>query len=93
METNSLQRVLTALGHQEPDRVPAFLPLTMHGARELDLSIEKYFSKAEYVAEGQIRLLKKFGDDFVYGFLHAPIEIEAWGGEVIFRDDGSSEFW
>lgn len=33
----SLQRVLTTLGHKEPDRVPLFLLLTMHGAKELGL--------------------------------------------------------
>jgi len=31
----SLERVLTTLGHNEPDRVPLFLLLTMHGAKEL----------------------------------------------------------
>ena len=52
----SLQRVLTALGHQEADRVPFFLLLTVHGARELNLSIRNYFSKAENVVEGQLRM-------------------------------------
>jgi len=84
----SLQRVLTTLGHQEPDRVPFFLLLTMHGAKELGLSIEEYFSKAEHVAEGQLKLRKKYGDDCLYSFFYAPIEIEAWGGEVLYFDDG-----
>ncbi len=48
----SLQRVLTTLGHQEPDRVPLFLLLTMHGAKELGLSIRDYFAKAENVVGG-----------------------------------------
>ena len=55
---NSMQRVLTALGQQEPDRVPLVLLTTMHGAKELGLSIEEYFSRAENVIEGQMRLLK-----------------------------------
>jgi len=33
-----------------------FLLLTMHGAKELGLSIKEYYSKAENIAEGQIRL-------------------------------------
>jgi uroporphyrinogen decarboxylase len=37
----SMQRVLTTLGHQEPDRVPFFLLLTMHGAKELGLSLQE----------------------------------------------------
>lgn len=84
----SLQRVLTTLGHKEPDRVPLFLLVTLHGAKELDLSIRDYFAKAENVAEGQFRLRAKFGHDCLYSFFYAPVEIEAWGGEVIFRSDG-----
>jgi uroporphyrinogen decarboxylase len=84
----SMQRVLTTLGHQEPDRVPFFLLVTMHGAKELDLSIHEYFSQAENVAEGQIRLRAKYGHDCLYGFFYAPVEIEAWGGEVIYSPDG-----
>jgi len=83
-----MQRVLTALEHREADRVPLFLPLTMHGARELGLSIKDYFSRAENVIEGQIRLQKKYGHDAYTGFFYGPAEIEAFGGEVIFIDDG-----
>ncbi|MBI4382646.1 MAG: hypothetical protein HY579_01265 [Nitrospinae bacterium] len=50
-----MQRVLTALGPKEPDRVPLFLLLTMHGAKELGMSIERHYSKAEHVVEGQIK--------------------------------------
>jgi len=84
----SLQRVLTTLGQKEPDRVPLFLLLTMHGAKELGMSIKEYFSKGENVAEGQIRLRKKYGHDCYYAFFYAPIEVEAWGAEVIYLEDG-----
>lgn len=84
----SMQRVLTTLGHQEPDRVPLFLLATSHGAKELGLSIKDYFSQAAHVAEGQIRLREKYGHDCLYSFFYAPVEIEAWGGEVIYSPDG-----
>lgn len=84
----SMQRVLTTLGHEEPDRVPFFLLVTMHGARELGLSIREYFSRAATVAEGQLRMRAKYGHDCLYGFFYAPVEVEAWGGEVIYSDDG-----
>jgi len=84
----SMQRVLTTLGHREPDRVPLFLLVTMHGAKELGLSIKDYFSKAEHVAEGQVRLRAKYGHDCLYGFFYAPVEVEACGGEVIYAPDG-----
>ncbi|MCP4752393.1 MAG: hypothetical protein GY866_15980 [Proteobacteria bacterium] len=84
----SLQRVLTTLGHQEPDRVPLFLLLSMHGAKELGLSIKEYYSKAEYVVEGQLRLRKKYDNDCLNPFFYAAVEVEAWGAEVIYYDDG-----
>jgi len=84
----SLERVLTTLGHREPDRVPFFLLLTLHGARELGLSIRDYFSRPEHVVEGQLRMRARYRHDCIYAFFYAPIEVEAWGGEVIYADDG-----
>ena len=84
----SLERVLKTLGHKEPDRVPLFLLVTMHGAKELGLGLQEYFSRGEHVAEGQLRLREKYGHDCLSSILYAPLEVEAWGGEVIFRDDG-----
>jgi uroporphyrinogen decarboxylase len=87
-QMTSMQRVLTTLGHQEPDRVPLFLLLTMHGAKELGMGIREYFLKADNVVEGQIRLHRKYDHDCYFGFFYAPTEIQAWGGEVVFYDDG-----
>jgi uroporphyrinogen decarboxylase len=84
----SLQRVLTTLGHQEPDRVPLFLLVTLHGARELGISIREYYSRPEHVVEGQLRMRSKYRHDCVYGFFHASLEMEAFGGETIFIEDG-----
>ena len=84
----SLQRVLTTLGQKEPDRVPLFLLLAMHGAKELDMSIQEYFSSGENVAEGQLRLQAKYEHDCFYPFFYAAIEVEAWGGDVIYSPDG-----
>lgn len=85
---NSMQRVLTTLGFQEPDRVPFFLFLSLHGARELGISLKEYFSQAENVFEGQMILREKYRDDCVSNFYYGPSEIEAWGGEVLYREDG-----
>lgn len=87
-QMTSMLRVLTTLGHKEPDRVPLFLLVTMHGAKELGLSIQDYFSKAENVVEGQMRMRAKYGHDCLYAVFSAPLEIEAWGGEVIYATDG-----
>jgi len=88
MEMTSMQRTLTTLSHREPDRVPVFLLLSMQGARELGISLAEYYAGGELVAEGQLRLRARFGHDCLYTFYYAPIEIEAWGGEIILREDG-----
>lgn len=84
----SMERVLRTLGHQEPDRVPQFLLVTMHGAGELGLTIRDYFSKASNIIEGQLRMRQKYRNDCLYAFFYAPVEIEAFGGEVVFSEDG-----
>ena len=85
---NSYERVMTALSHKEPDRVPVFLFLTLHGAKELNVPIKEYFSKAETVAEGQLKLLRKYKHDCLYPFFYASKEVEAFGGTTIFYEDG-----
>jgi len=84
----SMERVLCALGQKEADRVPFFLLLTMHGAKELGMSIREYFSSSANVIEGQLRLRKKYRHDCLYPFFYAAAEVEAWGGEVVFIENG-----
>jgi uroporphyrinogen decarboxylase len=85
---NSFDRVMTSLSHKEPDRVPVFLFIPLHGAKELNLPLKNYFSKAENIVEGQLRLSAKYGYDCLYPFFYASIEIEAFGGSTIFYSDG-----
>ncbi len=84
----SAQRVFTAIGQSEPDRVPYFLLLSLHGAKELGISIEEYFSDAKNVYEGQVKLREKYGHDCYYSFFYTPIEVEAFGADVIYSKDG-----
>lgn len=85
---NSYERVMTTLSHRETDRVPVFLFLTVHGAKELSLELKEYFSKAEYIVEGQLRMVKRYGHDCVYPFFYGAKEFEAFGGDVVFYRDG-----
>ena len=73
MAMTSLERVMKTLGHQEPDRVPLFLMLSLHGAKELGLSIQEYFSRPEHVIEGQLRLGQKFQNDCLFPFFYSAL--------------------
>jgi uroporphyrinogen decarboxylase len=85
---NSMTRVMTALGYEEPDRVPLFLNLTITGAKELEMSIKDYYSSADHVVKGQLLMKNKYSNDMVTNFLYSAAEVEAWGGEVVFYEDG-----
>ncbi|MBD3197765.1 MAG: methylcobamide--CoM methyltransferase MtbA [Candidatus Lokiarchaeota archaeon] len=85
---NSIERVLTSMDHDEPDRVPFSLALMLHGAKLLNISMKEYFSDAENVVKAQIHLWKKYGHDILTGYFYGPIEFEAFGGGVIYFDDG-----
>lgn len=87
-EMTSMERVLTALSHQEPDRVPLLLLFSLYGARELEMSIKDYFMDSELVVKTQLMLQKKYRSDCLYSFAYGAIETEAFGGEVVFTDDG-----
>jgi uroporphyrinogen decarboxylase len=86
--STSLERIQVTFQHREPDRVPLLLPVIMQGAKELGLTLREYFSEARYVVEGQRRLREKYHHDGVIGFFYASLEMEAWGGETIFIEDG-----
>jgi uroporphyrinogen decarboxylase len=81
-------RLAAALGAREPDRVPFFLPATMHGAQLLGVPLPEYYGSAELVTRGQLRLRERLGHDAVSCFLCAAAEGEPFGGEVLFFEDG-----
>lgn len=85
---NSLERTLAAITHKEADRVPLFLLLSLYGAKELQMTPKEYFSKPDNVVRAQLLMKEKYSNDCIYTFFYAPIEIAAWGGEVVFTDDG-----
>ena len=85
---NSFERTMAAITHTEPDRVPLFLLLSLYGAKELQIPIKEYFSKPKNIVTAQLKMKEKYRNDCIYTFFYAPIEVEAFGGEVIFTYDG-----
>jgi len=83
-----LKRVQTALSHQEPDRVPFFLLLTTHGARALGMGVKAYFQRPDLMARAQVAMQRRYGHDCLNGSAYASAELEAFGGETVFFEDG-----
>lgn len=84
----SMQRVLTTLGMREPDRVPLFLSLTVQGAAEMGVSVAEYFRSPRLMVEAQLRFRRRYANDLLNGFAYAAIDFEAFGGDVLFFDQG-----
>lgn len=82
----SAERLGLALSHREPDRVPFFLPLTMHGARELGIALPGLLTSPRHVAAAQLRLLARYGHDMVTAYT-GVVEIEAFGGHLVYHED------
>lgn len=87
-EMTSMARVVAALSHQEADRIPLMLLFSMYGAREREISVKDYFYDPDLVVTTQLLLQKKYRSDCLFSFSYAAIETEAFGGEVLFVDDG-----
>lgn len=86
---NALQRLQAALQGEPADRIPIFCNMLEQGARELGLPLAEYYSKGEYVAEGQLRLREKYGHDNVWSLFYVGKEAELLGcRKILFSNDG-----
>ena len=85
---NSLERILSAVQFQQPDRVPVLPVLLLQGAKELKLSLPEYFQDARNLIAGQKALVEKYHHDGVYGIPHVVEDIEAFGGEIAYCQSG-----
>lgn len=85
---NSLERLLATVTHKTSDRPPVFPVMLMQGAQELGLSLEAYFTKGEHYANGQLRLLEKFGHDCVLGVPHVVEDTVAFGATLMYFRNG-----
>jgi uroporphyrinogen decarboxylase len=82
--------ILTAATTGSPaPRIPVFCNLLDHGARELGMRSEEYFSKGEHVADAQLRMQKRYGHDNVWSLHYVGKEAELLGcHNILFADDG-----
>ena len=85
---NSLERVLAAATFQGPDRPPVFLVLLQQGAIEMGLPLSDYYSHGDHIAEGQTRLIEKYGHDCVVGVPHIVEDTLPFGTELKYYDAG-----
>lgn len=87
-EMTSVERVLKALRHEEPDRTPVSLPNFMVTARMLaPRSFAEFFHDGEAMAEGQLRAWRRFGHDMLILENGTAALAEACGVRVVYQSD------
>ncbi|MFP4383192.1 MAG: uroporphyrinogen decarboxylase family protein [Spirochaetia bacterium] len=85
----SRERISKTMSFQEADRVPFALSLTMHGAKELGMSLPEYYAKTENVVEGQIRMQERYGHDVLLAYLYTALDYQIFGGrEIVVNEEG-----
>lgn len=84
-----LEICVAAVTGDPAPRIPVFCNFLDHGAHELGLSQREYFSKGEHVAEGQLRLRAKYGQDNVWSLFYVGKEAAFFGcDEILFAEEG-----
>ena len=83
-----VERILAAAAHQRVDRAPVLPVLLQQGARMLDIPLTSYFGEPKRLAEGQSRLVDRFGHDAVFAFPHIVQDTLPWGAGIDFHVDG-----
>jgi uroporphyrinogen decarboxylase len=87
---NGMARIGALLQGRLPDRVPVFCNLLDQGARELGMTQEEYYSRGAHVAEGQLRMRRKYGYDNLWGLFYVAREAEYLGcRRIVWSDEGT----
>lgn len=86
---NSMELFGQLLKGQLPVRVPVAVNMLDQGAEELGMDTKEYYSSAENVAAGQLKLRQKYHHDVVWGAHYAARQTEALGSKrTIFPTNG-----
>lgn len=87
--TTGMERLAAAINGTPIDRIPVFSIMLDQGAKELGMSVKEYYSKGEYVAEGQLRMRGKYGYDNLWSLFYVGKEAELLGCKrMLFAEDG-----
>lgn len=84
---NSMERVVTALQHKEPDRVPVYPILSGITRKLVNATYEKWSIDADTCADAFIKAAEQFEQDCIVTLIDLSIECDAWGQKLIFGEN------
>ena len=83
----SMERVMTALQHQEPDRVPVY-PILAGITRKLTgVSYPTWSIDADACAQAYLKAAETFDLDCIVTLIDLSVECDAWGQKLIFPEN------
>jgi uroporphyrinogen decarboxylase len=88
-ELNAVERILSTVSGEIPDRVPIFPMIDTIPAKILDISIKEYYNDSKNVIKGQKKLQGLLNLDYVSNFFYLAIESELFGMKSLFFENGS----
>lgn len=84
---NSMERVVKALNHQEPDHVPVY-PIICGASRRLTgVSYKQWSTDAKACAEAMLKAREEFHLDCIVTLIDLSVECTAWGQELVYPEN------
>lgn len=81
-----MERMLAAMNHQEPDRVPVYPILAGITRKLVGASYKDWALNADIFAESQIRAADEYDLDCIVTLTDLSLECTAWGQELIYPE-------
>lgn len=83
---NSLERVVTALGHKEADRVPVYPLVNSVSRRIIGINYEEWTKDTLKCAESIIKTTEKLGLDVICSLTDLSVEAADYGQKLLYFD-------
>ncbi|MEG2189079.1 MAG: uroporphyrinogen decarboxylase family protein [Christensenella sp.] len=85
-----IERVVMAMNHQEPDRVPVYPILSGVTRKLVDATYEEWSTDADVCANALIKAADDYDLDCIVTLIDLSVECDAWGQELIFHDEDAA---
>lgn len=84
---NPMERVVKALNHEEPDRVPVYPIISGASRRLVGATYEEWSNNADICAEALLKAREEFDLDCIVTLIDLSVECDAWGQKLIFPEN------
>ena len=81
---NSIERVMLALNHKEPDRVPVYPLINSVSMQTTGLNYEEWSKDPHKCAESIIKATDEIGVDVICTLIDLSVEAADWGQKIVY---------